>query len=139
VNWNHQTESAIGNGTDTAGVPFQFVYSPKDKVNFGAYGGPYRGVRGAVELAWKGSYRAPSNWQGIRTGFTNFTEPTFPSYALLNARLSYDIPLSAGKNHPLRLSIFGNNLLNKQPEETMVGEVNRLTGREIFGQIEVHF
>lgn len=139
VNWNHQSESAIGSGTDTAGVPFQFVYSPKDKVNLGAYGGPYRGVRGAVEMMWKGSYRAPSNWQGIRTGFTDFSEPTFPSYALLNARLSYDVPLNFGKDRPLRLSVFGNNLLNKQPEETMVGGVDRITGREIFGQIEVHF
>jgi iron complex outermembrane receptor protein len=135
VNWTHQTESAVGSGTDSAGVPFQFVYSPKDKVNFGVYGGPFHGYRGAIEMAWKGAYQAPSNWQGIRTGFTNFSEPTFPSYALLNARLSYDIPFRV----PFRVGVFGNNLLNKRPEETMVGVVNRLTGREVFGQIEVHF
>lgn len=139
ANWTHQTESAIGSGTDSAGVPFQFVYSPKNKLNVGAYGGPFNGFRGAVEMAWKGSYHAPSNWQGIRTGFTDFHEPTFPSYALLNARLSYDVPLKVGKDRPLRLSLFGNNLLNKRPEETMVGGVNRLVGREFFGQVEVHF
>ncbi len=104
-------------------------------MNFGVYGGPFDGYRGAVEMSWKGSYHAPSNWQGIRTGFTDFSEPTFPSYALLNARLSYDIPFRV----PLRVGVFGNNLLNKQPEETMVGAVNRLTGREVFGQVEVHF
>jgi iron complex outermembrane receptor protein len=135
VNWTHQTESASGRGTDSAGVPFQFVYSPKDKVNLGAYGGPFNGFRGSLEMAWKGSYRAPSNWQGIRTRFTDFSSPTFPSYALLNARVSYDVPMKL----PLRVSAFGNNLLNKRPEETMVGSVNRLTGREFFGQIEVHF
>lgn len=135
ANWTHQSESAMGSGTDSAGVPFEFVYSPKDKVNFGVYGGPFKGYRGAIEMAWKGSYQAPSNWEGIRTGFTNFTEPTFPSYALLNARLSYDIPTRL----PIRIGIFGNNLLNKQPEETMIGSVNRLTGREVFGQVEMHF
>jgi iron complex outermembrane receptor protein len=139
VNWNHQTESASGSGTDSAGVPFQFDYSPKDKVNLGAYGGPFRGFRGAVEMAWKGSYQAPSNWQGIRTGFTDFSVPTFPSYALLNTRVSYDVPVRIGKDRPLRITLFGNNLLDKRPEETMVGSVNRLTGREVFGQIEVHF
>jgi iron complex outermembrane receptor protein len=139
VNWAHEDHAAIGSGTDSAGVPFEFVYSPKDKVNLGAYGGPFNGVRGSVEMAWKGSYKAPSNWQGIRTGFTDFHSPTFPSYALLNARVSYDVPLKMGKDRPLRLSVFGNNLLNKRPEETMVGGVNRLTGREFFGQIEVHF
>lgn len=132
VNWTHQDESAMGNGTDSAGVPFQFVYSPKDKVNVGAYGGPFQGVRGAVEMAWKGSYHAPSNWGFIRSGFTNFSEPTFPSYALLNARVSYDY-------QRFRFSLFGNNLLDKRPEETMVGTPNRLTGREVFGQVEVKF
>ena len=75
---------------------------------------------GPGQMAWKGSYHAPSNWQGIRTGFTDFHEPTLPSYALLNARISYDVPLNIGRDHPLRLSIFGNNLLDKRPEETMV-------------------
>jgi outer membrane receptor for ferrienterochelin and colicins len=138
VNWTHQSESAMGDGTDSAGVPFEFVYSPKDKGSLGAYGGPFRGVRGALEVAWKGAYRAPSNWQGIRTGFADFHSPTFPSYALVNARASYDLPFHVG-TRPLRVSIFGNNLLDKKPEETMIGGVNRLTGREFFGQIEAHF
>jgi len=58
-----------------------------------------------------------------------------PGYALVNGRVSYDF----GKNRPIRFSIIGNNLLNKRPEETMVGGVNRLAGREVFGQLEVHF
>lgn len=45
VNWSHQTESQMGTGVDSSGTPFEFVYSPKDKVKLGAYGGPVNGVR----------------------------------------------------------------------------------------------
>ncbi len=124
----------MGSGVDSSGIPFEFVYSPKDKVNLGAYGGPVNGVRGALEVAWRGSYTAPRDWFFIRSGFTSFATKPLPSYALVNARVSYDIP-----NTRLRATIFGNNLLNKRPEETMVGVVNRLAGREFFGQMEMRF
>jgi outer membrane receptor protein involved in Fe transport len=134
VNWSHQTESQMGTGVDSSGTPFEFVYSPKDKVNFGAYGGPLNGVRGAVEVAWRGKYDAPRDWFFIRSGFTNFTTHPLPSYALVNARASYDFP-----NTRLRATIFGNNLLNRHPEETIVGGVNRLAGREFFAQMEMRY
>jgi iron complex outermembrane receptor protein len=134
VNWSHQSESQMGTGVDSSGIPFEFVYSPKDKVNFGAYGGPVNGVRGALEIAWRGSYTAPRDWFFIRSEFTSFATTPLPSYALVNARVSYDIP-----NTRLRATIFGNNLLNKRPEETIVGGVNRLAGREFFGQMEMRF
>jgi outer membrane receptor protein involved in Fe transport len=134
VNWSHQTESQMGTGVDSSGTPFEFVYSPKDKVNLGAYGGPVNGVRGAVEVAWRGSYNAPRDWFGIRSGFTDFTSHTLPSYALVNARVSYDLP-----NTRLRATVFGNNLLNRRPEETIVGGVNRLAGREFFAQMETRY
>jgi iron complex outermembrane receptor protein len=134
VNWSHQSESQMGSGVDSSGTPFEFVYSPKDKINLGAYGGPVNGVRGAVEVAWRGRYDAPRNWFAIRSGFTDFTAHPLPSYALVNARVSYDIP-----NTRLRATIFGNNLLNRQPEETIIGSVNRLAGREFFAQMEMRF
>jgi iron complex outermembrane receptor protein len=134
VNWSHQSESQMGSGVDTSGTPFEFVYSPKDKINLGAYGGPVNGVRGAIEIAWRGRYDAPRDWFAIRSGFTDFTAHPLPSYALVNARVSYDIP-----NTRLRATIFGNNLLNKKPEETIVGSVNRLAGREFFAQMEMRF
>jgi len=134
ANWSHQSESQMGSGVDTSGTPFEFVYSPKDKINLGAYGGPVNGVRGAVEIAWRGRYDAPRNWFAIRSGFTDFTTHPLPSYALVNARVSYDIP-----NTRLRATIFGNNLLNKRPEETIIGSVNRLAGREFFAQMEMRF
>jgi outer membrane receptor protein involved in Fe transport len=140
VNWSHQTESQMGTGVDSSGTPFEFVYSPKDKINLGAYGGPVNGVRGAVEVAWRGRYEAPHDWFAIRSTFTDFTAHTLPSYALVNARVSYDLPVATGgRERPLRLTLFGNNLLNKRPEETIIGSVNRLTGREFFAQMEMRF
>lgn len=137
ANWTHQSYSQAGAGTDSSGIPFEFVYSPKNKINVGAYAGPFNGVRGTLEVAWKGEYDAPRNWFAIRSGFTSFATRPLPSYALVNGRVSYDF--GAGKNRPIRFSVIGNNLLNKRPEETMVGGVNRLVGREVYGQIEVHF
>ena len=134
VNWSHQTESQMGTGVDSSGTPFEFVYSPKDKVNLGAYGGPVNGVRGAVEVAWRGRYDAPRDWFFIRSGFTDFTTHPLPSYALVNGRVSYDFP-----NTRLRATLFANNLLNRRPEETMVGVMNRLAGREFFAQMEMRY
>jgi outer membrane receptor protein involved in Fe transport len=134
VNWSHQTESQMGTGVDSSGTPFEFVYSPKNKVNLGAYGGPINGVRGALEVAWRGSYEAPHDWFFIRSAFTDPTPHPLPSYALVNARVSYDLP-----NTRIRATIFANNLLNKRPEETIVGSVNRLAGREFFAQMEMRY
>jgi outer membrane receptor protein involved in Fe transport len=126
VNWTHQSH---------AGRDFEFVYAPKDKFNLGAYAGPFNNVRGTLEVAWRGGYEAPSAWFFIRSNFTDPTPRQQPGYALVNARVSYDF----GKSRPIRFSIIGNNLLDKRPEETILGGVNRLTGREVFGQLEVHF
>jgi hypothetical protein len=137
VNYAHETESQLGAGTDSSGHPFEFVYAPKDKVNFGAYAGPFNNVRAAVEASWKSNYEAPSNWYFIRSNFTSFASPPLPSYTLLNARVSYDVPFVHSR--PIRFTLFGNNLLDKRPEETLVGSENRMTGREFFGQVEVNF
>ena len=137
VNYAHETESQLGAGTDSSGHPFEFVYAPKDKVNVGAYAGPFNNVRAAVEASWKSEYDAPSNWFFIRSNFTSFAAPPLPSYTLLNARVSYDVPFVHSR--PIRFTLFGNNLLNKRPEETIVGSENRLAGREFFGQVEVNF
>jgi outer membrane receptor protein involved in Fe transport len=137
VNYAHETESQLGAGTDSSGHPFEFVYAPKDKVNVGAYAGPFNNVRAAVEASWKSSYQTPSNWAFIRSNFTSFSSPPEPGYTLLNARISYDVPFVHSR--PIRFTLFGNNLLDKRPEETIVGTENRMTGREFFGQVEVNF
>jgi outer membrane receptor protein involved in Fe transport len=135
ANWTHQSESQIGAGLDSSGTPFEFVYSPKNKVNVGAYAGPFNGMRGTLEVAWRGAYSAPRTWFLIRSDFTDPTAHEQPGYALVNARVSYDF----GRGLPLRFSVVGTNLLDKRPEETLVGGVNRLAGRAVFGEVEVHF
>ena len=138
ASWSHQTESQIGAGADSSGTPFEFVYSPKNKINVGGYFGPFNGVRGSVEAAWKDQYNWPHDWALIRSGFTNPAAPPLPGYTILDARLSYDLPSTLTKR-PVRLSIFGNNLLDKHPDETTIGAPNLLIGRQLFGQIEIHF
>jgi iron complex outermembrane receptor protein len=137
VNYAHQTESQLGAGTDSSGHPFEFVYAPKDKFNVGAYAGPFNNVRASVEASWKSEYNAPSDWFFIRSNFASFAAPPLPAYTLLNARVSYDLPFVHSR--PIRFTLFGNNLLDKRPEETIVGSENRLAGREFFGQLEVNF
>lgn len=139
VNWAHQTESQINAGIDSNGNPFEFVYAPKNKVNVGAYGGPIHGVRASIEASWRGSYVAPRDWYFIRSGFTDPTVFPLPSYTLLNARVSYDVPWIMPKDRPLTVTLFGNNLLNKRVEETMVGTPNRLAGVKYYAQVEAHF
>jgi outer membrane receptor protein involved in Fe transport len=77
-------------------------------------------------------------WEFIR-GANNAPFPNpLPGYALVNARVNYELPFRT-TGRPIRLSLFGNNLLDKRPEETVVGTPNDLAGREFFAQIEVHF
>jgi len=137
VNWAHQSESQVGSGTDSSGTPFEFVYSPKDKVNAGVYAGPFNGVRASLEAAWKGSYTYPHDWALIRSGFTDPTVHPISGYTLLDARVSYDLPLETKR--PIRLSIVGNNLLDKRQDETILGAPNLIAGRQVYGQVEIHF
>ena len=138
VNWAHQSEHQEGNATDSTHVPLEFVYAPKNKVNIGAYAGPFKGWRAAAELSWRGKYVGPGFYYLLKSGFTDPTIRPLPSYTLLNARTSYDVN-AFGLKQPIRLSLIGQNLLNKHPEETFLGVETELTGREVFGQIEVHF
>ena len=79
-------------------------------------------------------------WSFIRQQTGAPSENPVPGYTLVNARVNYDLPFRMGAaGRPMRVSIFGQNLLNKRPEETILGSVNRLTGRQVFAQLEVHF
>lgn len=137
INWAHQTEHR-GSGVDSTGTPMEFVYAPKNKINIGAYAGPFNGWRGAIEAAWRGQYVGPQFEYLLQSNFTDPTIRPLPSYTLLNARVSYDLA-AFGMKQPVRLSVIGQNLLDKHPRETMLGVDTNLVGREVFGQIEVHF
>lgn len=140
VNWAYQTNDQSSGATDSSGQRMEFVYAPKNKINLGAYAGPFRGVRGSVELAWRDRYVAPQFWYIVATSFADPTVRPLDSYALLNGRVSYDLPFNIGpKERPLRLTLFGNNLLDERPRETLIGVDTRITGREFFAQVEVNF
>ena len=139
VNWAHQTSSR-GSGRDSGGQVLEIVYAPENRVNVGAYVGPFSNVRGALEVAWRGEYVAPQFQYLVASGFTDPTIRPFDSYALVNARVSYDLPFEVGpRNRPIRISVFGNNLLDEQVKETLIGVDTTLTGRQVFAQVEVNF
>lgn len=138
VNYAHQTEHRDTGVLDAAKHPLEFVYAPRDKYNVGAYAGPFDGVRGSLEYAWKGSYLGPATWYPVV--FHTTTVTPLPSYGLLNARVSYDLPFRfSGSDHTVRLSLLGNNLLNKHPRETLIGVDTSLIGRQYFAELEYHF
>jgi outer membrane receptor protein involved in Fe transport len=144
VNYTYQKDKQDGAGVDNSGHPFEFVYSPENKVNVGFYAGPFAGVRGAVELSWKDKYLGPAAYNFIRSDMTDpsllFQSKQLDGYTLLNAKLSYDLPFDVGnKKRPVRLSVSGRNLLDKRPEETFVGVEDNIVGREIFGQASIDF
>lgn len=142
VNWAHQTTSRSGNGVDSSGQILEFPYAPENRVNVGAYAGPFRGVRGALEVAWRGEYVAPQFQYLVRSNFMDPTVRPFDSYALVNARVSYDLPFGirgGAADRPIRLTLFGNNLLDERVLETLIGVDTTLAGREFFAQIEVNF
>ena len=127
VNWAHQTEKQADNSV----MPLEFVYAPKDKVNIGAYAGPFHNVRAAVEASWRGAQIAPRAWSNL-----GGQQATIPAYTFLNARVSYDFPI---RKHPLRFTLFAHNLLDERPRETFIGVDTTLVGREIFGQVELRW
>jgi len=138
VNYAHQTEHRDTGVLDAAKHPLEFVYAPKDKYNIGTYAGPFDGVRGSIEYAWKGSYLGPATWYPVVFHTTTITP--LPSYGLLNARLGYDLPFRvSGSEHTVRLSVFGNNLFDKHPRETLIGVDTSLIGRQYFAELEYHF
>lgn len=141
VNWAHQTASRSGSSTDSSGQVLEFPYAPKNKINVAAYAGPFNGVRGALEVAWRGEYVAPQFQYLVTSNFTDPTVRPLESYALVNGRVSYDLPFgfNGRKDRPIRLTLFGNNLLDERVRETLIGVDTTLAGREFFAQVEVNF
>jgi iron complex outermembrane receptor protein len=144
VNYAYQSNHQQGQLRDSSGHLFEFAYAPTHKVNFGGYLGPFSGVRASAEMAWKGDYTAPGLWGFVTAGAEDpsllFSTPSLEGYALLDSRISYDLPFDVGtKKRPLRLTVYGKNLLDKHPRETLIGVNTSLVGREFFGEISLDF
>jgi iron complex outermembrane receptor protein len=144
VNFAHQKDEQVEPGKDSSGHSFEFVYSPENKVNVGLYAGPFSGMRGSLEMSWKDKFVGPGLYNFVRTGQKDISQlfVGYPvdGYTLLNAKLSYDLPLDLGKKKtPIRVSVSGRNLLDRTPEETILGVPLNLDGREVFGEVSVDF
>jgi iron complex outermembrane receptor protein len=119
-----------GTGVDVAGRPLELTYAPELHATAGIAAGPYRGWSGALEATWKDDSLVPEFWTPI-TGLT-----TVESYALVDARLSWAPPLPGGR---WRLSLYGTDLFDEAPRETVVGVDTSLPGREYWLALEVGF
>ena len=136
LNWSYQDNEQDDALTDSSGKPFEFVYSPENKLNLAAYFGPFAGFRGAIEAQWRGEREGPSAWN-----FGGGTAVTLDSYTLVNARLSWDAPIRIGKaSEGLRFSIYGKNLLDEEEiVETFLPINMTLPGSTFYGAIEIRY
>ena len=136
VNWSYQENDQDDALTDSSGKPFEFVYSPENKLNLAAYFGPFKGFRGAVEAQWRDERDGPSAWNFAGGG----TVATLDSYTLLNARLSWDAPVRIGSSSEgLRFSVYGKNLLDEEIEETFLPIDMQLPGSTFYGAVEIRY
>jgi outer membrane receptor for ferrienterochelin and colicins len=136
ANWAWQENEADGNGVAGDGRPLEFVYAPANKVNVGAYMGPFKGFRATLEAQWRDEHLGPSAW--------NFADRTTPAvledYVYINARLSWDLPVHLGNSsEAVRFSVYGQNLLDEQPQESFLPIDMRVPGTTFFGSIELRY
>ena len=140
VNYAVQSNDAENGLVDSTGTPLQFPYAPEHKFNLGTYFGPFKRVRGAFELQWKGEYVGPQMWYLIESNFTDPTIRPLEGFALANARVSYDLPFASGPSQtPTRLVFYVKNIFDERPRETLIGVDSRLVGREVFGGLTFGF
>jgi len=139
VNYSYQ-ETSRDDASIVAsdGRPLELVYAPENKINLGAYFGPFAGFRGSVEAQWRDERLGPSFWNFATGG----TQPgVLDSYTLLNMKVSWDAPFHFGRaGRGLRLSIYGKNLLDQDDiSETFLPIDLRLSERTVYGAVEILF
>jgi iron complex outermembrane receptor protein len=137
VNYSYQENDRQDSLTDSSGKPFEFVYSPENKVNLSAFFGPFAGFRGALDVQWRDKVEGPSAWN---FGAGGQTTGTLDSYTVVNLRLSWDAPVRIGSSaQGLRFTIFGKNLLDEEYEETFLPINMQLPGATYYGAIELRY
>ena len=140
VNYSAQSQDAAHGRVDTTGTPLEFTYAPQHKFNAGTYFGPFKRMRGAFELQWKGETVGPRMWYLINSGLTDPTIVPIEGYTLANARVSYDLPFASGPSQtPTRFVFYVKNIFDQRPTETVIGVDSRIAGRELFGGLTFGF
>jgi iron complex outermembrane receptor protein len=139
INYSYQeTDRGDSSLVTTDGRPLELVYAPENKVNLGAYFGPFAGFRGSIEAQWRDERLGPSFWNFASGG----RQPgVLDSYTLLNLKLSWDAPVSLGRaGRGLRLSVYGKNLLDEDDvSETFLPINMNIAERTVYGAIEILF
>lgn len=137
VNGAYQDAEQKGTLTASDGRGFEFVYAPELKLNLGTYFGPFAGFRGSIEAQWRDERLGPSAWN-FDTG--GQVPAILDSYTMVNARLSWDAPITfGGPNRGLRFSVYGKNLLDEEIEETFLPIDQMLPESTFYGAIELLF
>ena len=132
VSYAYQDPSQDGNKVNAIGQGIEFVYAPENKVNFGAYFGPFHGFSGSVEGQWRDEVKGPSLYNEITGG-----DGTLDAFTRVGVRLSWDLPFKIADG--LRFSVYGKNLLDEDITETYVGVNQKQPGRTFYGAIELKY
>jgi iron complex outermembrane receptor protein len=139
VNYSREDPERSDDRPDAAGRPLELVYAPQNKASLGTYLGPWSGFRAALEVSWRDETIAPAVWYLVRSNFQDPTIRPLNAQTRLNLRLSYEVPLPGAETRALRFSVYGQNLLDERPEETLVGDPLEIAGREVFGEVALTF
>ena len=136
ANWSWQKNHQQGPATDGL---LEFSYSPKYKVNLGLSWTPVESLTATVEMSWRDKYYGPSFW--YQHAFHD--DPTvrpLDSYRYINLHLKYQLYLSQfGLHEPVTISLYGKNLTDETPYESITGFGGKAPGEEYFLQLEFHW
>ncbi len=132
VSYAYQDPSQDGHEVDSAGQGIEFVYAPQNKINFGAYWGPFRGISGSIEGQWRDETQGPAFYNVVTGG-----DGRLEAFTRVGMRLSWDLPFKIADG--LRLSVYGKNLLDEEIVETYVPINMTQPGRTWYGAIELKY
>ncbi|MGA9524480.1 MAG: TonB-dependent receptor [Myxococcaceae bacterium] len=140
ANYAYQDASRLVGLNDSVGRPLDFSYMPHHKVNVGAYFGSWHGLSGSVEASWRAAHFGPKLYHELQASMNGTELEPLEARLFLDARVNYDFPwrLRPGVA-PIRVSVYGKNLLDQTPIETLIGTPFRRVGREVFGELSVPF
>ena len=140
ANYAYQDASRLFGRKNSIGGPLDFSYMPHHKVNVGAYFGTWRGLSGSVEASWRASHFGPKFFHELQAATHGGELEPLEARLFLDARVNYDLPWKVRSGAaPIRLSVYGKNLLDQQPVETLIGIPFTRVGREVFGELSVPF
>ncbi|WP_223789301.1 TonB-dependent receptor plug domain-containing protein [Marinicella meishanensis] len=131
VNWSYQNNTQQGNALDSNGMPIEFTYAPKHKINMGLQYQITDNLKTMAELSWRDRSRAPQFWSDIVFG--DGLPHDVASNTLLNVRLRYRLPFElSGTHRPLTLNVYVKNMFDEKHTETLTGVDGSALGREFF-------